>query len=301
MITNGFFGAAAASQVIAGGGGGSGFSVVGSAFTGQTITSKSNIAMVDTDLAVLLNNGSDELQGFSWNGSSFAATGTNVALTTDNDGWITRLGTDALLASGDGDNWQKYTWNGSTFVTSGSSFSTGIDTRACSSSATRVFMTVRTGAELQVWDESGGTWTESASLAGLGFTFANHCLTVLDKTPDAELIAVQSLASGDMKLYTYNGTTLSFVSGSTLSFAGGGNASMARINATTFAYIDSGETLTVFTTDGSTITQGASYNVETILGGVTLTQPVIDETVSDGSIIIAGRSEGIIAYLQYTA
>lgn len=278
---------------------GGGLALVGNAYTGITFTNVSYICMPDTDTAILVNNTDDENQAFDWDGADFTSIGTPDSFTIGNNVNACRLGAGGFLVTGDDTNFQEKSFNGSTFSDVGSSFSVGNDSKVYASSATRFFANNRGNNRLEVWDKIAGTWTMVASLP-VSYSFVSHTLCVVDRTVDAEIVAVWNYVTDDIRLYTYNGSSLSYVTGSSLTFSGAGaSPSMARLNDGLFAYCDSGKLVTLFETDGSTITEGASIDVEAEFG-ITVTQPIINETPTDDTLILAGRNTGTIAFLQLT-
>ena len=241
-----------------------GWSQVGSAFSVTGGTAASDIVGMTTGRIAMLNNVEDEIQAFTWNGSSFSSLGNPFSLTIGSDNEVCRLVDNSIMAGSSGASMQRYDFDGTDFSTVGNSVNFGNDdTSITGCTQTRVMAVVRTDG-LVCYDFSSPNWTQTGnSFTTIVPSFHRHSICVLDNTNDAERVAV--LDNGNIGIYDFDGTDFSQVGNLFTSAPSADNLMrLATISGTEFALLSNDEILRYYSFDGSDITAGDTLDLTTI-------------------------------------
>ena len=269
---------------------------VGNDYTTEVFNAKSVVARLNSGQIVLANGTDLELKAFDWDGTDLSHAGGNdlafAGFTSDI--WATELATDVFLFSPDGNSFTDYSWDGTDF-TAGDTIAIGGDTRAGGASATRFFTTERNDG-VRCY-EKNGTWSQLGNTyTGATIGFANHDVTVLDNTEDAEILVIYSRDDSEFTVLSFDGTNFSVEATGTFATAQT-QIALARLSDTSWAYQDANETLYEFSYSGSTITQGGTIELDTDLGYV-FTQGFIG-SFEENQILFSGRQTGTMAVIEY--
>jgi hypothetical protein len=290
------------------------FQIVGNVFTGETFNSRSMITQLNSNTVALINNDDNEIQNFTYSDPNWSASGTNFSTSTvGNNNDIAYLADNEIIYSHNGSDYQALSHNGTSYSTNGSSVNLGTQVRVAGSSATRIFVQDASSNTMSCYDLSGGTWTQTGNPLSVTYFFQSHAITLLDKTVDAEIMAVHVVDNGTpadsyISVYQFDGTDFTELTSTRFTSTDIDNnvSSLVAISSNEVVYLDNTEILRHFSIDGSynpTQTAGKATNLADLTPAIIADGAFIGYYGAGGNFVLSGAQSGAgadsIALLTY--
>lgn len=243
------------------------WSLLGSGLSISGITNPSLAALSSTRIA-LLDEGTDTLRSYDWNGSTWAAHSSAFSLSCTAPHICALNSTDIVVMDRDSDSIRTYRLTGTTWAAVGNSFSfTSTNPGLCALGTNSIAVVDSSNNELRTYTFDGSNWSQTGSGLGISVGASSQGMARLSSTRIARIDGIND----SLQAYDWNGSTWSAY-GSPISISGTGHPTLCPLSSTDVAFADDvNEVLRVYRLTGTSwAAYATNFSFPTAVGNLAL-------------------------------
>lgn len=223
------------------------WSLLGSGLSITGITNPSLAALSSTRIA-LLDEGTDTLRSYDWNGSTWAAHSSAFSLSCSFPHICALNSTDVVVMDRDSDSIRLYRLTGTTWAAVGNAFSfTSTNPGLCALGSSSIAVVDSANNQLRTYTHDGTNWSITGSGLNISVGAGSQGMARLSSTRIVHTDGIND----SMQAYDWNGSTWATY-GSPISISGAGQVSICALSSTDVAFTDdANEDLRVYRLTGT--------------------------------------------------
>jgi len=223
------------------------WSLLGSGLSITGITNPALAPLTSTRIA-LLDEGTDSLRSYDWNGSTWVAHSSSFSLSCTAPHICALNSTDIVVMDRDGDSIRTYRLTGTTWSAVGGAFSfTATNPGLCALGADSIAVVDSSNGQLRTYTFDGSSWSQTGSGLSVSIGASSQGMARMSSTRIAHTDGIND----SLQAYDWNGSTWSAY-GSPISISGAGQVSICPLSSTDVAFVDdANEVLRVYRLTGT--------------------------------------------------